>query len=209
MILTSPVAITDADRVALLLLDFQQGVLDTIEDSDDVVSRAAVALSWARCHGVHVAHVRVAFSTADFEAVPAHNKAIAPVVQNRFFADESPEDAIHARLAPRDGELVVRKTRFGALSTTELHAEFQERRIGTLILAGVTTSGAVLSTVRDAVDRDYEVYVLTDAVADPDAETQTYLLERLFPQSISMIHTGNLPTYAGDELGAALPSHAS
>jgi len=94
------------------------------------------------------------------------------------------------------GDLTVRKTRFSAFSTTELHRRLRERRIETLILAGVSTSGVVLSTVRDALDRDYEVCVLADAVADGDPQTHRFLIEQLFPRSANTIYTGDLPRYS-------------
>jgi nicotinamidase-related amidase len=39
----------------------------------------------------------------------------------------------------------------------------------------------VLSTVREAMDRDYRIVVLRDACADRDADTHRFLTERLFP----------------------------
>jgi nicotinamidase-related amidase len=183
-----------ASRLALLLLDFQYGVLDTIRNSADVLSRAEVALWWARQQRVQVAHVRVAFTEGDFAGVPAHNKALRQVVESRRFADGSPEAAIHSRVAPQGRELVVRKTRFGAFSTTELHCLLQELGIDTLILAGISTSGVVLSTVRDALDRDYEIYVLADAIADHDPQLHDVLVERLLPQSVNVIDTRDLPS---------------
>jgi nicotinamidase-related amidase len=190
--MTAAVVPAAASRLALLLLDFQYGVLDTIRNSADVLSRAEVALWWARQQRVQVAHVRVAFTEGDFAGVPAHSKALRQVVESRRFADGSPEAAIHSRVAPRGRELVVRKTRFGAFSTTELHCLLQELGIDTLILAGISTSGVVLSTVRDALDRDYEIYVLADAIADHDPQLHDVLVERLLPQSVNVIDTRDL-----------------
>jgi nicotinamidase-related amidase len=190
--MTAAVVPAAASRLALLLLDFQYGVLDTIRNSADVLSRAEVALWWARQQRVQVAHVRVAFTEGDFAGVPAHSKALRQVVESRRFAAGSPEAAIHSRVAPRGRELVVRKTRFGAFSTTELHCLLQELGIDTLILAGISTSGVVLSTVRDALDRDYEIYVLADAIADHDPQLHDVLVERLLPQSVNVIDTRDL-----------------
>ncbi|GDY71232.1 hypothetical protein SAV31267_007170 [Streptomyces avermitilis] len=74
---------------------------------------------------------------------------------------------IDERIAPEDGDIVVRKVRFGAGSTTDLHQQLRDRGIDTLILSGISTGGVVLSTLIDVVDRDYRVFVLTDGVADP------------------------------------------
>ena len=111
----------------------------------------------------------MAFDDADFEAVPEHSTfAPALATAREVLHNDSPTTAIHERVAPEPGDIIVRKTRFGAFSTTDLAEQLRDRAITTLILAGVSTSGVVLSTVRDAADRDYEVFVLADATADPE-----------------------------------------
>jgi Isochorismatase family len=47
-----------------------------------------------------------------------------------------------------------RKTRVGAMSTTDLDRQLRDRGIDTLVLAGISTSGVVLSTVVEATGRD-------------------------------------------------------
>lgn len=54
--------------------------------------------------------------------------------------------------------------------------------IETLILTGVTTSGVVLSTVRQAFDLDYRPVVASDSCADPDNDTHLFLVEKILPQ---------------------------
>jgi nicotinamidase-related amidase len=88
---------------------------------------------------------------------------------------------VHEHVAPEPGDITVRKTRVGAFSTTDLDEQLRKREIETLILAGISTSGVVLSTVRDAADRDYQVFVLADASADPDPEVHEFLISRIFP----------------------------
>ncbi len=97
----------------------------------------------------------------------------------RAFYANSPTTAIHEDIAP---QAVVRKTRVGAFSTTDLHEQLRDRGITTAILAGISTSGMVLSTVRDAADRDYRVLVLTDASADPEPGVHEFLTEKIFPR---------------------------
>jgi nicotinamidase-related amidase len=52
----------------------------------------------------------------------------------------------------------------------------------TLILAGIATSGVVLSTLRQASDLDYRLTVLADACADADPEVHRVLTEKVFPR---------------------------
>lgn len=51
-----------------------------------------------------------------------------------------------------------------------------------LVLAGISTSGVVLPTLREAADLDYRMTVLSDACADPDPEVHRVLLEKVFPR---------------------------
>src|ERR1700735_2479868 len=103
-----------------------------------------------------------------------------------FHAD-SPTTAIDDRLAPEPGDVVVRKTRVGAFSTTDLHEQLQDLGVDHLVLAGISTSGVVLSTVIEAHDLDYRVFVLADACADTDAEVHAFLLEKIFPKRAEVI----------------------
>src|SRR6266567_1856863 len=97
-------------------------------------------------------------------------------------------------LEPQPGDIVVRKTRVGAMSTTELDRQLRDRGIDTLVLAGISTSGVVLSTVVEAADRDYRLYVLSDGTEDPDAETRDVLLGKVFPRRAQVIDTAEFRT---------------
>ena len=50
---------------------------------------------------------------------------------------------------------MVTKHRVGAFTGTDLDMILKAHRMETLILAGIATSGVVLSTVRHAADADY------------------------------------------------------
>ena len=85
----------------------------------------------------------------------------------------------------------------GAFSTTDLDQQLRSRKIDTLTLAGISTSGVVLSTVRDAADRDYRVYVLEDACFDRDQEVHDLLTRKVFPRQAYVISIADLPDLLG------------
>jgi nicotinamidase-related amidase len=89
---------------------------------------------------------------------------------------------------------VVRKTRVGAMSTTDLDRQLRDRGIDTLVLAGLSTSGVVLSTLVEAADRDYRLYVLSDGTDDPDAQARDVLLGKVFPRRAQVIEIAGLRT---------------
>ena len=188
----------DPSSTALLLMDFQPAILASISEPDALLARAATALAWARSNKVQVCYVRVAFTEEDFAAVPAHSKAFAPVAHSRFLGADSPEAQIHESLEVRPEDIVVRKTRFGAFSTTDLYASLHKQGIDTLVLAGISTAGVVLSSLRHAADEDYRIYVLADATADPDPEVHRVLTEKVFPHQADVITTDDLAALSGD-----------
>jgi nicotinamidase-related amidase len=183
----------EPQRAALLVMDYQNGIVGMLGEPDELLSRAAHALALARDRGAHVGYVRVAFTDADFAAIPPTSRMGARVgTSAHAFHDDSPSTAIHERVSPANGDIIVRKTRVGAFSTTDLDQQLRERGVDTLILAGISTSGVVLSTVRDASDRDYRVLVLADATADSDAEVHEFLIERIFPRQADVITLAQL-----------------
>jgi nicotinamidase-related amidase len=188
----------DPQHTALLIMDYEPGILGRLEDADALLDRAAEAIAVARGQGALVAYVRVAFEDDEYDAIPPTNKMFAAVAEGRALGAESPATQVHERVAPEPGDIVVRKTRVGAFSTTDLDEQLRKRQIGALILAGVSTGGVVVSTVRDAADRDYRLIVLADGCADPDAEVHDVLLGKLFPRQADVITIAELPNlFAG------------
>jgi nicotinamidase-related amidase len=183
----------DPRRSALLVMDYQNGVVDMLGEPDELLSLAADAIATVRRAGGHVGYVRVAFEDQDLEAIPPTSRMGQRVrTSPQALHNDSPNTAVHDRVAPEPGDIVVRKVRTGAFSTTDLDAQLRDRGIDTLILAGISTSGVVLSTVRDATDRDYRVLVLADATADPDPEVHAFLTERIFPRQADVIAVADL-----------------
>lgn len=86
--------------------------------------------------------------------------------------------AIHPDVAPAENEVVIVKRRVGAFSFTELEMILRAQGIENLILTGVTTSRVVLSTVGQAFDLDYRLIVVNDYCADPDPDTNMFLLKK-------------------------------
>ncbi|MGW0769097.1 cysteine hydrolase family protein [Streptomyces sp. NPDC002676] len=185
----------DPAHTALLVIDYQPAIVAALPEGGDreaLLGRMEGAIADVRATGSTIAYVRVGFTEADWDAIPAVNKSFAPLAQHRVMHHEDPATAIHERLAPQDGDIIVRKTRYGGMSTTDLNQQLRERGITTLVVSGISTSGAVLSTVIYAADRDYQLYVLSDGVADPDAEVHNVLLHHVLPSRAHIVDTADL-----------------
>jgi nicotinamidase-related amidase len=181
-------------HTALLVMDYQNGILGMVDDSDELLAIANNLIKMFREHGGTVGYVRVAFADGDLDDVPATSGMAATVTPERreYMHADHPATQIHESIAPQEGDIVVRKQRVGAFSTTDLHEQLQARGIDTLVLAGISTSGVVHSTVLDAYDRDYRVIVLSDAVADREPDVHNFLLEHVFTKRGEVIEVREL-----------------
>ncbi|GHI10226.1 isochorismatase [Streptomyces cellostaticus] len=185
----------DPAHTALLVMDYQTAILAALPEGGDrkaLLDRMERAIADVRAKGGTIAYVRTGFTEADWDAIPDVNKSFAPLAQHRVMHHEDPATAVHERLAPQDGDIIVRKIRYGGMSTTDLDQQMRERGITTLVVSGISTSGVVLSTVMDAADRDYQLYVLSDGVADPDTEVHNVLLRRVLPSRAHIVDTAEL-----------------
>jgi nicotinamidase-related amidase len=187
----------DPRTTALLVMDYQPGIVQRLPDPEAQLALAERLLATVRDKGAHVGYVRVAFTDDEMAAIPKRSAMAGMTAGGRALHADAPETQIHERLAPRDGDIVVRKRRVGPFLTTDLHEQLQARGVETIVLAGISTSGVVLSTVRDGADRDYRIVVLSDASADPDPEVHDFLTTRVFPRQALVMTADELTALLG------------
>ena len=98
----------------------------------------------------------------------------------RYGAEGTEGYRIIPELAPRDGELVVKKYRSSAFWGTNLDLLLRANGVRSVLMTGGTTEGCVESTARDAMFNDYYVVVVEDCVAsdDPAQHEASMLLMR-------------------------------
>ncbi len=183
----------DPSRTALLVMDYQSGILGRMEDPGALAAKARDAIDTMRAAGATIGYVRVAFTDADLAAIPdgAPMARVKAMPAGSMSAD-SPATQVDERVAPADGDIVVRKVRVGAFGPTDLDEQLRARGVDTLVLAGISTSGVLLSTVRGGYDRDYRLLVLADASADPQPGVHEFLTGTLFPRQAEVLEVADL-----------------
>ncbi|BBY65862.1 MFS transporter [Mycolicibacterium helvum] len=184
----------DPLRTALLVMDYQSGFLDRLPTAPALLDNVEAAVLGVRTRGGHIAWVRMGFDDDEFDAIPPLSimaRAATPDRRAELHADAAATQ-IHRQLSPQPEDITVRKTRVGAFSTTDLDHRLRARSITTLILAGISTSGVVLSTVREAMDLDYEIIVLNDAAADHNPTVHDFLTDVVFPRHAAVIDVADL-----------------
>lgn len=179
-----------APRTVLLAMDFQHGIADRFAGTG-VLERAREAVEAARAAGIPVVWVRVAFRPGYPEIAPTSGFAgIAERAGDNGMTEDSPATALHEALAPRPDEPVVVKRRISAFTGSDLEVLLRGLQAESLVLAGISTSGVVLSTLRQAADLDFRLTVLADACADPDEEVHRVLTQKVFSRQATVTTVG-------------------
>lgn len=107
----------------------------------------------------------------------------------RGFVEGDASVDISPVVAPLARDIVVTKRRVSAFSGSDLDCVLRGLNVDSLVLVGVATSGAVLSTVRQAADFDYNMTVIGDLCLDLDPEVQRVLVDKVFPRQASVLST--------------------
>ena len=94
---------------------------------------------------------------------------------------------IHASVAPQPGDIIVTKKRTSAFTGSDLEVLLRSLGIKHLLLTGIATGGVVLSTVREAADKDYAITVLSDCCGDADEEIHRVLTTKVFPRQAEVM----------------------
>lgn len=181
----------DARRTAVLVMDFQSDIVEMMpaDEREPVLDHAASLVAAARQAGLPVVYVVVRFRDG-YPEIGAGSR-FAFLKQTGRLREGAPGAEIHARVAPKPGDVVVTKRRVGAFSTTDLETVLRAKNVDTLVLAGIATSGVVLSTVRWAADLDYQLVVASDACADRDPEVHRVLTQKVFPAQATVVSTAD------------------
>jgi nicotinamidase-related amidase len=180
---------------ALLILDVQELVLARYP-SDGYLPVVQSALKAAREGDLPVIYCKVDFRPGYPEIHP-RNKMFG-AMPARMGTMPAPPNEIPASVAPEPGDIVVSKRRVSAFAGSDLEMVLRAQGIEHLVLAGVATSGVVLSTLRQAADLDYQLTVLSDACLDNDPAVHDVLVEKVFPAQAAVT---NVSEWAGSLRG--------
>jgi maleamate amidohydrolase len=151
---------------ALVIVDFTVGFNDPAlfggGNIDAAVQRTVGLLDHFRGTGRPVAHTRVVYADDGSDAGVFALKAPRLLM----LTEAHPAAQIVPELAPRAGELVVRKTQASGFFGTGLAPWLTQRGADTVVIAGCTTSGCVRATVVDATSLNFRTVVARDCVGD-------------------------------------------
>lgn len=162
----------------LLLIDFQRSFCDpegamARQGRDIAPMRKAAEVAdglarRARAASVCVVWTRMAFRP-DYSDGGLLTASLRPnLVRVGALRAGTDDIELSRSVQPSSSDIVIDKPRYSALYGTPLEVELRARRIGRVVVGGVTTSMCVESTVRDLGQRDYETIVVREACGDFD-----------------------------------------
>jgi len=174
------------ENTALLVMDMQLAILKNLPDTTVLIPNVVKAISHARKNKIPVIYVVVGFRNG-LPEISTNNKGFT--ASRERFAGISPEEfvKIHPEVAPVTGEITVTKRRISAFTGSDLEVVLRAQGIHHIVLTGVSTSGVVLSTTREAADKDYRITILSDACADADAEIHRVLTTKVFVRQADVV----------------------
>jgi maleamate amidohydrolase len=153
-------------RPAFLIVDFAMAYLDPesplFADAEEALASNVRLLATARAASVPVIFTRVEYTPGGANGGLFYRKIPAL----RVFDSGSPLGEFPDSLQPGAGETVVTKQFASAFFSTSLAAILSEKRIDTLLITGMSTSGCVRATALDALQHGFAPFVIGDACGD-------------------------------------------
>lgn len=170
------------ERTALLVMDVQVGIVERVKDQDAYLALVKKTIDTAHQMKVAVLFVVVGFREGTPE-IHSNNKMFDSIKDGTRPGFINPQPII----TPTGDDLVITKRRVSAFGGSDLEILLRAKNIDHLVLGGVATGGVVLSTLREAADKDYQITVLSDLCADSDDEVNTVLLNKVFPRQATVM----------------------
>lgn len=138
-------------RSALVIVDVQVGVVASAWDRERILGNVALAVRRARDAGVPILWVQhddeeLARDTPDWQWVP--------------------------ELVPGPGEPRIHKSHNSSFEQTGLSAELQGLGVSRILLAGAATNWCIRATAYAALERGYDLTLLSDAHMTRDIELE-------------------------------------
>lgn len=173
------------DRAALVIMHYQVDVFDILfgEQPWPLLDRCNDLIRRWRTTGRPVLFPNFSLGDEYQHAPPATNRQITPYLPSGRFRTGVPVEG----LAIKQGDLFYSCPRASVFYGTSLEADLRTRGVSTLVMAGISTTGVVLSSVAWASDADYDVRVVKGCCYDPDQDAHEALFRSGFGGRVQVV----------------------
>ncbi|MHA1905511.1 MAG: cysteine hydrolase family protein [Candidatus Thorarchaeota archaeon] len=187
------------EKCALLVIDMQDEFVkphwspDWVPEATRQVPRIKKLIEQCRSKGIPVIYT-VYSNTHNYMDRPKTGKFMPgryyelDIDFSQFFVDGQ----VWHELAPREDEIVIKKSSYGAFYDTPLETILKNMDKDTVIICGTVTSFCCGLTARQAYERSFKVIVGSDVVSADDPETQE--------PELKVLRKGFAKVLTGDEI---------
>jgi nicotinamidase-related amidase len=180
------------DSTAFLFLDYEVGAVAFLPNTSATNSFLDQSLSWLRAvraskHGP----TQIMFSRVEFRPgypeISCQNKEFAVISQFNILIEGTPSAQFYHTMQPNSNEIQFDKRRVSAAYNSDLLTLLDSQCIRTVVLTGLFTSGVVLATTRQLADMDFTIYIIQDAVIDPNSTVNEVLLDSVLSSQATIL----------------------
>jgi nicotinamidase-related amidase len=177
-------------KPALILVHMQYGIVNEggtvaflghakATKESGIIPRQQALLKAFRAKGLPVVYVNAI--TDPNSVVPAHGKFWAAYKKVKANMPGSKDVEVIPELAPQPGEPVLPNFPFGMFTGNSLERILKEKKVDTLVLAGVATDMAILAGVNQAADLFYNIIVPSDASTSASQKAHEAAMNLMIP----------------------------
>jgi nicotinamidase-related amidase len=172
------------DRAALVIMHYQVDVFAILfgERPSPLLDRCNALIRRWRATGRPIFFPNF-FLGENYEHASARNRLISSIVPTGKFRSALPMQG----LAVERDDLFYACPRASVFHGTTLDADLRARGIGALVMAGISTTGVVLSSITWASDADYDVRLVRDCCYDPDQAAHEALFRTGFGGRVQVV----------------------
>jgi acyl-CoA reductase-like NAD-dependent aldehyde dehydrogenase/nicotinamidase-related amidase len=168
-------------RPALILVDLQRDFLNNPQlepHSAEIVERVSYLLQQCRYLSIPIIHVWTAIELCPDTRMPHWQKSDRRLCVKNTMGYYPPEEL--KPITPE--ELIIHKTFFSGFESPLLHTSLKQQNIDTLLIAGIYLHACIRTTVLEAYQKGYQIWIAEDATGSYDllhsAITSRYLQGR-------------------------------
>lgn len=187
--MSAPAPLPAAAKSALIVVDMQNGFVHPegscarsgfpVAALAGAVAPCRAAIDVARRARVPIVFTRYTYR-ADFRDGGFMLREKFPMLaEANALVAGSWDQAVLDALGAQAGDFVIDKNRPSSFLGTPLESYLKGLDVEEVVVCGVTTNCCVETTVRDAAQRDFRTFVLSDAVAEWDDERQQGALKTM------------------------------
>ncbi len=172
----------ELEKTALLLMDLQPGIIDNLDNKDEFLKKVQTTIDFAHKNKIQIIYVVVSFREGAPE-ISSSNKIFSTMKERA----SSSMVNINPVFDIQYNDILVTKHRISAFSGSDLDMILRAGGFENIVISGISTSGVVLSTTREAADKDFKITILSDLCFDSDPEVHLILMNKIFPRQANII----------------------